>query len=198
MRYFVSALLIVLGLAAFPLLAQQKYPPHDPIALQDDPFGAPDTVYAEVAMIDDTHASVTISYFNDEEIVGLAVPLKMTAGMNKLVADSAIFTGGRVEKWSFLKFRPDTAVQCVTLGMIANMGPTNYKMSPGIGRVATVFISSLTDEKIENLQIDTTTTYPSNYLQSVTDMVIGTPPDTIRPNFDQRQFTPIWVLRYSK
>ena len=195
MRYFVTAVLLFSCLLALPLAAQT---PKEPVALNPDPYGAKDTVFAEVAMIDDTHASVTLSYFNDEEIVGLAVPLKMSAGLNKLVADSAIFTGGRVEGWSFLKFRPDTAVQCVTVGMIANMGPTNYKMSPGMGRVATVFISSLEGKKIEDLVIDTTTTYPTNYLQSVTDMVIGTPPDTIRPDFDQRQFTPVWVVRYTK
>lgn len=196
MKHFVSALLAVLCLMTMSLQAQQA--DINPVALNSDPYGAPDTVFAEVAMINDTQASVTLSFYNDEEIVGLAIPLKLTAGLNKLVADSAVFTGSRVEDWNFLKFRVDTTVQCITLGLIANMGPTNRKMTAGMGRVATVFLSSLEDKKIEGLKVDTTTTHPTNYLQCVTDMVIGTPPDTIRPDLSDRQFTPVWVVRYSK
>ena len=61
-----------------------------------DRFGAVDTVYADVAWISPTAATVTISYYNDENVVGLQIPFKMDAGMNKIVADSAVYTGGRV------------------------------------------------------------------------------------------------------
>ena len=63
---------------------------------QNDPFGVPDTVWADVARIDSHTMTITISYFNDEYVVGLAIPLKMDAGVNKIVADSAVYTGGRI------------------------------------------------------------------------------------------------------
>ncbi len=167
--------------------AQVKAPP--------DRFGAPDTVFAEVARIDDHTFSITISYFNDENVVGIAVPIKMSAGLRKIVADSALYTGGRVQEWSYRGFRPDTAIQCVTLGMIANMGPTERRLTPGYGRLVTVFVSSLDEEPIEEFSIDTTTTSPGNYLMSIVDMYQGTPPDTTRIDFEERQMIPAWVVR---
>jgi hypothetical protein len=162
---------------------------------QIDPFGVPDTVYAEIARIDDFNYSITISYFNDEDVVGIAVPFKMSAGLNKIVADSATYTGGRVENWNLCRFRADTAIQCVTLGMIASLGPNDIRLGPGSGRLATVFVSSLENKKIEEFSIDTTTTHPDNYLMVVAAMTQGEPPDTVRVDFQQRQMMPAWVVR---
>jgi len=38
---------------------------------QTDPFGDVDTIYADLAKIDDFNWSVTINYFNDEDVEGL-------------------------------------------------------------------------------------------------------------------------------
>jgi hypothetical protein len=165
-----------------------------------DRFGKVDTIYADVAVINGTTATVTVSYFNDENVVGLQIPFKMDAGMNKIVADSAIYTGGRIAeaKWAYPGFRPDTAIQCVTLGMIANIGPTDNKLTPGIGRIVTVFISSLEDKKIENFTIDTTTVARGVSLMAVADLVQGNPPDSVKMTMIERQIKPAWVIRYAK
>ena len=167
---------------------------------QSDPYGAPDTVWADVARINDFTMSVTISYFNDEPVVGLAIPLHLDAGDNLIVADSAIYTGGRIAEanWAYPGFRPDTAIQCVTLGMIANIGATDNKLLPGKGRVATIFVSSLEDKKIEKLLVDTTTTNPGNRLMAVAHILQGVAPDTVRIDINQRQIDPVWVVRYEE
>ena len=185
-----KVILIVTGLLLLPVLS----------SAQTDPFGAPDTIFADIAKIDDLHWSITISCFNDENVVGIAVPFKMEAGLNKIVADSAIYTGGRIMEanWAYPGFRCDTAIQAVTLGMIANLGPTDNKLEPGTGRLVTVFISSLEEEPIENLTIDTTTTHPDNYLMMIVDRLQGEPPDTTALEFDERQMVPVWVVRQSE
>ncbi|MHC4446165.1 MAG: hypothetical protein ACYTA5_26530 [Planctomycetota bacterium] len=170
------------------------------VPAQNDPFGAMDTVWADVARIDDVTMTVTISFFNDEPVVGLAIPLHLDAGANKIVADSAVYTGGRIAEaeWTYPGFRPDTAIQCVTLGMIANIGPSDHKLLPGKGRVATIFVSSLEDKKIESLKVDTTTTHPGNRLMAVAYALQGEAPDTVRVHLTDRQIHPVWVVRYDE
>ncbi len=165
---------------------------------QTDPFGKTDTVYAEVAKISENTWTITVSCSNDENIVGMSIPLKMTAGLNRIVADSAIYTGGRVSHFSYLGFRPDTAIQCVTLGMIANLAPTNKTLGPGSGRLVTVYVSSLEEKPIEKLEVDTTTTHPSNSLLAIADSLQGNPPDTTRIiDMAKRQIVPAFVMRRS-
>lgn len=190
MRSIAKALFCLTCLALLPVLS----------LAQGDAFGAPDTIWADVARIDDYTMTVTISFFNDEYVVGLAIPLHLDAGVNKIVADSVVYTGGRIAEaeWAYPGFRPDTAIQCVTLGMIANIGPTDHRLVPGRGRVATIFISSLEDKKIEKLTIDTTTTNPGNTLMAVAHLIQGEPPDTVRLDTTERQIAPIWVVRYEE
>ena len=186
MKLIAKALVCVTCLAAMPLVVQA----------QQGQFGTPDTVYAEIARINDFTMAVTISYFNDENVVGLQIPFKMDAGLNKIVADSAVYTGGRIaeSKWAYLGFRPDTAIQCVTLGMIANVGPTDYKLTPGNGRLATVFVSSIEKKKIEKLTIDSTTVHQGVSLMAVADNYQGN--DTLRLEMKDRHIMPVWVVRH--
>jgi hypothetical protein len=167
---------------------------------QKDNFGTLDTVYADVQKIDDLNWSVTISYSNDQKVVGLSIPLKLSATDNYMVADSAIYTGGRTEHFAFKGFRPDTSVQCVTMGLIANLGPTNNTLEPGKGRVVTVFVSSIDDKPIETLVVDTTTTNPHNTLMMVAERFQGGDyPDSI-PMENRRilEIRPAFVIRYSQ
>lgn len=159
--------LLALSLLLLPMLA----------SAQVDQFGKTDTLYAELAKIDNQNWSITISYTNDEPIIAFAIPLKMTAGPNRIVADSTIFTGGRIESFAFKTSRADTAIQCVTLGIIANLSPTHIFLAPGRGRIATIFVSSLDDKTIDKLVIDTTTTSPNNSLMVMADQFQGA--DTI-------------------
>ncbi|MBD3403172.1 hypothetical protein GF420_09780 [candidate division GN15 bacterium] len=166
---------------------------------QSDPHGEVDTVYADVSRVDDQNWTITVSYTNDEAIVGLTVPLKMSAGLNRIVADSAIYTGGRVDHFTLKAFRPDTAIQCVLLGMVANLGPTYKRLEPGSGRLATIFVSSLEDKPIDSLVVDTATVPPGEQrLLGVADEVQGTPPDTTRIPRDDVRITPAFVIRYAQ
>lgn len=167
---------------------------------QTDHFGAADTVYAEVHNVNDMVWSVTINYTNDQNVVGLSIPFKMSSGTTRLVADSAVYTGGRVEHFDLKAFRPDTAIQCVTLGMIANMGPSDKVLAPGHGRIVTVFVSSLEDKPIEDITVDTTTTSPDNSLMVVADqMELKRMLEEEPSQLDERiQIFPAFVVRHSK
>lgn len=168
------------------------------VSAQTDPYGKIDTVYAETAMIQPNIWTITVNYTNDEPIVGLSIPLKYRSGLVKLIADSAVYTGGRAANFAYRGFRVDTAIQCLTLGMIANLGPTTVRMEPGTGRLVTIFLSSIDDVAITKLVVDTTTTNPNNSLLTMTDAVIGTPPDTVRPEFNKRQVVPAFLSRPAK
>ncbi|MFQ5499514.1 MAG: hypothetical protein ACE5FH_07565 [Candidatus Zixiibacteriota bacterium] len=170
---------------------------------QVDMLGKTDTVYADVARIDDYHWSITVSMTNDEAIVGLSLPFKMQAGNTKIVGDSAIYTGGRVEHFTYKGFRADTAVQCVMMGLVANMGPTDKRLDPGTGRLVTLFVSSIDKEPIKQLIIDTATVYPQNSLMAVAGAIQAagddSVPDTIPgDNRKIRQIIPAFVVRYAK
>ncbi len=167
---------------------------------QTDKYGKTDTLYADVEKIGEDSWTITISLTNDEYIGGLSVPLKMSAGAVKIVGDSAVYTGGRVEHFTLKLFRPDTAIQCVTMGMVANMGPTNKTLAPGRGRILTVYVSSFDGKLIEKLVVDTATTTPNNSLMIVADRIQWTdPPDTLP--FDQTkksEIIPAFVVREPK
>ncbi len=166
-------------------------------AAQVDAFGKTDTVYAEMEKVSSNSWTITINCTNDESIVGLSVPLRMTAGMTRVVADSAIYTGGRVETFDYKGMRADTAIQCVTLGMIANLGPTHKTLEPGSGRLVTIFVSSLDKKPIEKLDVDTTTTNPNNSLMVIASNVQGgATPDTI-PIADRKktEIRPAFVVK---
>jgi len=168
-------------------------------AAQKDSFGVLDTVYADVVKIDDYNWSVTISYTNDEKVVGLSVPIKFDAGNIPVVADSAVYTGGRAENFTYKGFRPDTSIQAVTMGMIANLGPTDNTLKPGRGRLVTVFVSSLDNQPVGNLNVDTTTTHPSNSLMMIADRFQGGEyPDTLSL-YNRRilEIRPAWIVRRS-
>ncbi len=169
-------------------------------AAQVDNFGKLDTVYADLAKINDLNWSVTISYSNDENIVGLSLPFKMTSGLNRIVADSAVYTGGRTDHFAFKGFRPDTAIQCVTLGLVGNLGPTNNVLKAGNGRIVTIFVSSIDNKPIEMLAIDTTTTKPNNRLMTIADRVQGAEAQDTIPiaDFKKQEIYPAFVVRQPK
>ncbi|MCX6829502.1 MAG: hypothetical protein NT002_09515 [candidate division Zixibacteria bacterium] len=169
MRLKKSALLMValLVLVSANLMAQTA-----------DTYGAVDTVYAEPYKIDAKHWGINISMFNDEEIIAISVPVTFSAGNNRLVADSTIFTGGRAEAFRVKFARPDTTTQCLTIGLIADIGVSVPPIPPGKGRIATIFVSSLDGKEITSFKVDSTTTPPGNSLQ-----LVKQPSDGIYPAF---------------
>jgi len=135
---------------------------------QNDKFGKVDTLYIEPYDIDGKNWGVNVFLVNDEDLIALQIPLTFSAGKkNRIVADSTIFKGGIVEDFRFKLARVDTATQCVTIGLINDLGGPIPPVPPGRGRLATIFISSLDDIPIKSLSVDTTTTPPSNDLQLV-------------------------------
>ncbi|MBK7140605.1 MAG: hypothetical protein IPH75_00830 [bacterium] len=183
-RFVIGCCTLLMLLALMPVNA----------SAQVDNFGVPDTIWADVAKIDDHHWTITVSYFNDEVVLGLSVPFRMTSGLNQIVADSAVFTGGRVEHFGMKSFRADTAIQCVLLGMVGP-GASKKVLLPGKGRLATIYVSSLENKPIEKLDVDTTTVNPQNSLMAVADSLQGTPPDTVRVAQKDAIIIPAFVVR---
>jgi hypothetical protein len=165
---------------------------------QTDKLNKIDTVIAEIDSIDPFHWTITLSLFNDETIIGISVPLKMNAGSNQIVADSVIFMGGRVGQFAKCFFRVDTAIQCVYIGAIANIAGPRKKLSPGLGRIATIYVSSLDKKPIDQLDIDTTTVDYNNSLLIVADSIQGLPSDTIHVSRPETQIVPAFVVRRSR
>lgn len=162
-----------------------------------DQLGKLDTIYAELHQLDKSNWSITISMTNDENLVGLQLPMKMTSGLTRIVVDSIVYEGGRVADWAYLGKRADTAIQCVLLGMIANLGPSQKRLTPGSGRLATVFVSSIDDVPIDKLAVDTVTLSNISIL-AIADANQGTLPDTTSIGWDKRQLVPAWVIKKSK
>lgn len=188
MKVLIKSVLALLTLAPLTTLAQT------------DKYGKTDTIYADVEKLNETNWKVSISMVNDEFVAGISIPLKLSAGMVKIVGDSAIFRGGRVEHFAFKAFRADTAIQCVTTGLLANMGPTNHTLTPGSGRLFTIYVSSFDKKPIEKLKVDTATTQPNNSLMAIADYIQrNDPPDTLP--FTKRkdaEIIPVFVVREPK
>jgi len=167
---------------------------------QTDKYGKADTIYADVEKLNETTWKISISMVNDEYVAGISIPLKLSAGTVRIVGDSAIFRGGRVEHFAFKAFRADTAIQCVTTGLLANMGPTNHTLSPGSGRLYTIYISSFDKKPFEKLKVDTATTQPNNSLMAIADYIQrNNPPDTLPLNRrKEAEIIPVFVVREPK
>lgn len=152
---------------------------------QDDKFGKADTIFIETYQIDAKTWGVNVSLFNDEDIMALSIPLRFKSGNTRVVADSAVYTGGIVEAFRVKQARVDTATQCLTLGLINDVGVSVPPIPPGQGRIATIFVSSLDDVDINNLKVDSTTTPPGNSLQLVTPPSTGIVPALVIKKIDK-------------
>lgn len=163
---------------------------------QKDAFGKQDSLFADLSKVDDYNWKIDISFVNDEWVEAFSIPLKLMAGDTRVQGDSAIFTGSRIEQFDYKGFRADTAIQCVTLGLVANLGPNQKSLPPGRGRIVTIFVSSPDKEPIKSLNIDTTFTRPNNKLMVIVKRIQpGEPPDTIGLDRESdKQIFPVWVV----
>lgn len=160
---------------------------------QEDEFGKVDTIYAEPYQIDAKNWAVNVSMFNDEEIIAISIPLTYSAGKTRVVADSTVFKGGVAEDFRVKYARVDTATQCITIGLINDIGVSVPPIPPGKGRIATIFISSLDGKEIISLKVDTTTTPPGNNLQ-----MVKPPTDGIIPVFVVKESTKLKTAEAEK
>ncbi|UCD93765.1 MAG: hypothetical protein JSU69_08305 [Candidatus Zixiibacteriota bacterium] len=135
---------------------------------QDDKYGEVDTLYAVSYPTEDGKTwAVDVSMFNDDSIMALSVPLTFSDGKNRVVVSSWSFEGTVVQDFRVKHVRVDTSTQCVTIGLINDVGVSVPPVPPGKGLIAKLFITSLDNKKIKSLKVDTTTTPPSNNLQFV-------------------------------
>ena len=185
---FTAKILILAAILILPLSA----------LAQVDSLGKTDTLYADISKLNETNWSVTLILVNDEPLIGMSLPFRMTAGLNRIVVDSVVYVKGKVDHFTYKNMRVDTAIQCVTIGLIANLGPTKNQLVPGKGAIATLYVSSLEDKPIEKLNVDTTTTHPNNSLMVIADYIQGTPPDTVRIEASKTTIIPVFVVREPK
>ena len=172
-----SKKLLLLGFALVLLLSAN-------VMAQDDKFGAVDTIYVESYPIDAKNYAVNVSLFNDEEIMALSIPLKFTAGKTRLLADSVVYTGSLVESFRVKQARVDTTAQCLTIGLINDVGVSVPPIPPGKGRIVTIFVSSPDGAEITDFKVDSTTTYPGNKLQLVHPPSTGIDPAFVNKYVD--------------
>ncbi len=167
---------------------------------QIDFFGEQDTLFTDIAKIDNSHWSVTVSYNNDQLIAGFSIPFKLYAGATKIVADSANYADGRVRDFARTVFRADTTIQCVQLGAIGSLMGPKKRLLPGSGKLFTLYVSSLDGKPIEKLIVDTTTLQPNNTLMFVADSdELSKLPKMDSAGFDNRvNILPEFIVRQIK
>ena len=154
---------------------------------QDDKYGKVDTIFAEPYQIDAKNWAVNVSMVNDEDILAISVPLIFDAGKTAIVTDSVIFKGGTAENFRVKHARVDTSTQCVTIGLIADVGVSVPPIPPGKGRIATIFLSALDNSDFNLVKVDTITPPPGNNLQLVTPPTEGIVPAFIVKKVDKEK-----------
>lgn len=134
---------------------------------QNDPVGKTDTVTLVVETIQPGKWVITASVWNDEELGGIDVPLKYTAGVATLGVDSVVFTGTRMETFAKTYDQVDTVNQTMHFGGFPYMAPNQPPLAPGSGEMARIYISVTGDKKPSAFAVDTTTMKPNNSLMLV-------------------------------
>jgi hypothetical protein len=127
-----------------------------------DPLGVRDTLHLNVESTGEDSWMVDVACYNDEELFGLSIPLRFTSGLRRVYIDSTIFTGGRVDYFQVKLARADTAIQRLTIGLIAALSPDAKVLDSGNGSLAKVYLHAEGEGK--GLKVDTTTTAPQNSL----------------------------------
>lgn len=134
---------------------------------QNDPIGEIDTVTVVVEPLDAGSWVVTTHVWNDEEIGGVGIPLKYSAGVATLNFDSISYAGTRMETFAKQYHQVDTANQMVHFGGFPYMAPNQPPMPPGSGEMARFYISVVGDKKPGPFAVDTVTMKPNNSLMLV-------------------------------
>lgn len=134
---------------------------------QNDPIGKTDTVTLVVETIQPGKWVITTHVWNDEDLGGVDIPIKYTAGVATLKVDSVAYSGTRMEKFAKTYEQIDTTNQMMHFGGFPYMAPNQPPMPPGNGEMARVYISVTGDKKPSAFAVDTTTMKPNNSLMLV-------------------------------
>lgn len=157
-----ALLLLTAGVSALAQDSTQSRTEASAESSNPDPLGKRDTLFVNVQSTAKNSWTVDVSCFNDEELFGLSIPLKFTSGLRRVYVDSTIFTGGRVAHFQVKLARPDSAIQRLTIGLIAALSRDAKTLAPGDGSLAKVYLHAEGEGK--GLKVDTTTTAPQNSL----------------------------------
>lgn len=134
---------------------------------QNDPVGKTDTVTLVVEPLEAGKWVVIAHVWNDEEIGGVDIPIKYTAGVAALRVDSVSYAGTRMESFARQYHQVDTAGQMMHFGGFPYMAPDQPPMPAGSGEMARVYISVANDKSPGAFAVDTTTMKPNNTLMLV-------------------------------
>lgn len=123
---------------------------------QTDPYGKIDTLNLVVKQLSETSWLVSTQIWNDEELSAFDISVKYTAGIARLVVDSASFDNTRVSYFAWKSHQVDTTGQTINFGGVAAMGPDKPPLGPGVGEISRFYISAVGDKKPGPFAVDTT------------------------------------------
>jgi len=134
---------------------------------QTDPYGKIDTLSLVVKQLSETSWLVSTQIWNDEEISAFDISVKYTAGIARLIVDSASFGDTRASYFAWKSHQVDTTGQAINLGGLASMGPDKPPLAPGSGEIGRLYISAVGDKKPGPFAVDTTIFKNKNKLMLV-------------------------------
>jgi hypothetical protein len=147
---------------------------------QDDPFGIPDTLtVGSIEVCPNSSFSIPVSLFNDEQLRGLTIPLKLTGDLADFTCDSVIFNPYRTTNLDFVSAYIDNENKSFLLGIVPTLDSNQVYFEPGTGLLCEIFI---TVGDIWESEVETLTTAqlpPFNTLKLVGDSITPFVPEFI-------------------
>jgi hypothetical protein len=133
--------------------------------MNDHDENMPDTLMIDQVMIEKGEkVSLAVSFFNDEELAALTIPLGIVGDMYKF--DSVSFVGSRIE---YIKMKPVTIAENLTDVVFGAICMTEGYIQPGKGLMATLYLSPKNSSKSQSCEIDTITMGPASVLYTKTN-----------------------------
>jgi len=150
------------------------------IRARDDPFGIPDTLtIGSIEAEPNSSLSIPVFLFNDEQLMGMTVPLKLTGDLTNITCDSIIFNPNRTDNLDFVNALIDNDNKSFLLGIIPSLDSSQIHFEPDTGLLCEIFI---TIGDVWESEIETLTTAqlpPFNTLKFVGDSITPFEPEFI-------------------
>jgi len=150
------------------------------ISARDDPFGIPDTLtIGSIEAEPNSSLSIPVFLFNDEQLMGMTIPLKLTGNITDITCDSIIFNPNRTENLDFVNALIDNDNKSFLLGIIPSLDSSQIHFEPDTGLLCEIFITigDVWDSEIETLT--TAQLPPFNTLKFVGDSITPFEPEFI-------------------
>jgi len=132
---------------------------------------SPDTLFIEkVTLAGSGQVAVKFEFANDQQLAALTIPITLKGGGYRI--DSVSFADGRV---AYLKMLPVTIQEDKKSVIFGAVCMTENYIPEGRGLMATLFLSTVEEEKNNPAIIDTTTIGPATLLFTKTNSVSFVP-----------------------